>query len=154
MNAQSYAYSVYDAVNNRVKSVKDFYNVDESIANNSWQIVEVNGKKSLYNIGAKKYAQITSSGEWTMSEIAVPLDMQSDEDGKISINGQNSQWYFVLNEHLSPNNSATDIDAVTDGINIPNKAYYTIDGKLLNEPRKGINMVRMSNGKTKKMVVR
>lgn len=33
-------------------------------------------------------------------------------------------------------------------------ASYTLDGKLLNGPRKGINIVRMSNGKIKKVIVK
>jgi len=32
--------------------------------------------------------------------------------------------------------------------------YYSLEGKPLGEPRKGVNIVRLSNGKTKKVVVR
>ena len=32
--------------------------------------------------------------------------------------------------------------------------WYTLDGKQIEQPRKGLNIVRMSNGKTKKVLVK
>ena len=153
MNAKTFGYITYDPVNKLITNTKSFHNLDESEANNSWQIVEVNGKECLYNIGAEKYVKISSSGEWSMTETATQLDLQSDEDGKITINSQNTQLYFILNEHISPNKSVTAINIVNSGIS-KHDTYYTLEGKRLHEPRKGINMIRLSNGKTKKLVVK
>ena len=153
MNAETCGFQVYDPVNNKVKVISDFHNVDESIANNGWQIVIQDGKSYLYNIGAKKYATLLNSGEWSLSNDPVPLNMKSDEYGKITINGQKTSWYFVLNERLSPSDEINAIEAITDEVNVT-PIYYTADGKRIEQPRKGLNILRMSNGKTKKVVIR
>lgn len=47
------------------------------------------------------------------------------------------------------------VDSVTaDDGNVVETARYTADGVLLNAPQKGINIVRMSNGETRKVVVK
>jgi hypothetical protein len=40
------------------------------------------------------------------------------------------------------------------GINQEGAVWYTIDGKQVDKPKKGINIIRMSNGTTKKVVVK
>ena len=37
---------------------------------------------------------------------------------------------------------------------INNYKRFTIDGKVVNAPQKGLNIIRMDNGKTKKVVVK
>ena len=43
-------------------------------------------------------------------------------------------------------------DIKTDGI--IGVAYYSLDGRRLKSPQKGINIIRRSDGTTKKMIVR
>ena len=58
-----------------------------------------------------------------------------------------------------PAHDITIYGTYTTGINAiwaddGNAKIYTIDGKLLNEPQRGLNIIRMSNGTTKKIVVK
>lgn len=48
---------------------------------------------------------------------------------------------------------ATDIDAV-EGAKAEEVGRYTLDGKMLNAPQRGINIIRMSDGTIKKVIVR
>lgn len=48
---------------------------------------------------------------------------------------------------------ATDIDAV-EGAKAEETGRYTLDGKMLNAPQRGINIIRMSDGTIKKVIVR
>ena len=52
--------------------------------------------------------------------------------------------------------STNEILGVTDELHACNsqiEAYYSLSGESLASPVKGINIVRQSNGKTKKMVI-
>jgi len=49
--------------------------------------------------------------------------------------------------------STTSIDDVLENTNVELKAYYSIDGKKLSAPQKGINIVKMSDGTSKKIFV-
>lgn len=151
INAQTFDYFVYDAVNGDVKQIGDFHNVDESIADNGWQIVKMGERNALYNIGAKKYAAPQANGRWVITDTPVALDLKSDEDGKITVNGLDSQWYLVLNEKLSVDKTVTAIEGVSadDAINAQ---YFSLDGRLLIQPRKGINIIRTKDGMTKKII--
>ena len=49
--------------------------------------------------------------------------------------------------------STTGIDAI-DAINDAEAEYYDLSGKRLDEPQKGVNIVRMKSGKTKKIIIK
>ncbi|WP_106811284.1 leucine-rich repeat domain-containing protein [Prevotella merdae] len=49
--------------------------------------------------------------------------------------------------------STTGIDAI-DALNDAEAEYYDLSGKRLNEPQKGVNIVRMKSGKTKKIIIK
>ena len=62
-----------------------------------------------------------------------------------------------------PARLAMRIDGSTTGINTPNALdvlndaeaeYYDLSGKRLHEPQKGVNIVRMKSGKTKKIIIK
>ena len=62
-----------------------------------------------------------------------------------------------------PARLAMRIDGSTTGINTPDALdvlndaeaeYYDLSGKRLNEPQKGVNIVRMKSGKTKKIIIK
>jgi hypothetical protein len=50
--------------------------------------------------------------------------------------------------------AATGINPVEAAANETNSKIYTLDGRLLNSPVKGINIIKMSDGTTKKIVVK
>ena len=49
--------------------------------------------------------------------------------------------------------SATGIDAI-DALNDAEAEYYDLSGKRLDEPQRGVNIVRMKSGKTKKIIIK
>ena len=49
--------------------------------------------------------------------------------------------------------STTGIDAI-DALNDAEADYYDLSGKRLDEPQKGVNIVRMKSGKTKKIIIK
>ena len=50
-------------------------------------------------------------------------------------------------------NEATGIDGVdTEGAEVVGR--YTLDGKMLDAPQRGINIIRMSDGSIRKVIVR
>ena len=49
--------------------------------------------------------------------------------------------------------STTGIDAI-DALNDAEAEYYDLSGKRLHEPQKGVNIVRMKSGKTKKIIIK
>ena len=49
--------------------------------------------------------------------------------------------------------STTGIDAI-DALNDAEAEYYDLSGKRLDEPQKGVNIVRMKSGKTKKIIIK
>ena len=49
--------------------------------------------------------------------------------------------------------STTGIDAI-DALNDAEAAYYDLSGKRLDEPQRGVNIVRMKSGKTKKIIIK
>ena len=62
-----------------------------------------------------------------------------------------------------PAQLAMRIDGSTTGINTPDALdalndaeteYYDLSGKRLHEPQKGVNIVRMKSGKTKKVIIK
>ena len=49
--------------------------------------------------------------------------------------------------------STTGIDAI-DALNDAEADYYDLSGKRLDEPQRGVNIVRMKSGKTKKIIIK
>ena len=49
--------------------------------------------------------------------------------------------------------STTGMDAI-DALNAAEAEYYDLSGKRLDEPQKGVNIVRMKSGKTKKIIIK
>ncbi len=139
MNAKSFEYMVYDEVNNEVRSVDSFYNVDENVASNNWQFVNVDGKKCLYNIKAKKYASISQSGKIQLQSLPIPLNMTNGNSG-IVVNGNDEiQYNFVVNDLMAIDQNPTGIQTLTTE-KINHTHYYDLNGrKHIGEPtKKGI----------------
>ena len=71
-------------------------------------------------------------------------------DITIQINSNGKLAETVVSVEIS---EATDIDAV-EGAKAEKVGRYTLDGKMLNAPQRGINIIRMSDGTIKKVIVR
>ncbi len=142
MNTKTMGYVVYDEVNDNTRSTSD---VDENVANNSWQIIDANGNKCLYNIGAKKFASIKSDGNIALSEKPVALSMENGKDGIIIDNNSSSEWNFVLNEKINIDEHVTGIESITTS-DSPANVYYDLNGRKLDgvPAQKG---VYIQNGK-------
>ena len=139
MNAKSFEYMVYDEVNDEVRCVDSFYNVDENVASNNWQFVNIDGEKCLYNIKAKKYASISLDGKIQLQSLPTPLYMTNGNSG-IIVNGNNEvQYNFVVNDKMAIDQNPTGIQTLTIG-KINQAHYYDLNGqKLTGEPtKKGI----------------
>lgn len=71
-------------------------------------------------------------------------------DITIQINSNGKLAETVVSVEIS---EATDIDAV-EGAKAEEVGRYTLDGKMLNASQRGINIIRMSDGTIKKVIVR
>lgn len=71
-------------------------------------------------------------------------------DITIQINSNGKLAETVVSVEIS---EATDIDAA-EGAKAEEVGRYTLDGKMLNAPQRGINIIRMSDGTIKKVIVR
>lgn len=71
-------------------------------------------------------------------------------DITIQINSNGKLAETVVSVEIS---ETTDIDAV-EGTKAEETGRYTLDGKMLNAPQRGINIIRMSDGTIKKVIVR
>ena len=63
---------------------------------------------------------------------------------------QANQW----KEFFFIDNDVTGISAISNDKDLTIKSRYTLDGKLLSHPQKGINIIKMSDGTTKKVFVK
>lgn len=71
-------------------------------------------------------------------------------DITIQINSNGKLAETVVSVEIS---ETTDIEAV-EGAKAEETGRYTLDGKMLNAPQRGINIIRMSDGTIKKVIVR
>ena len=71
-------------------------------------------------------------------------------EGCNSVYQQADQWkdFFFID------NNITGINALMNTKGISVKDRYTLDGKQLSRPQRGLNIVRMSDGTTKKVMVK
>ena len=149
MNTDDFNFAVYDVVNNHVTNAESLNNIDEYNPINGWQIINDAGKAYLYNIGMREYASIGSDGSFVLSDSPIPIEIQESENG-FKLGNNNKQWGFVINENLRPVEVLTAIDAIT--VSSSPSEYYSVDRQRVEQPRKGLNIVKMADGKTKKVI--
>lgn len=150
MDAHTFGFVVYDPVNNEM-IMTESRSLDESDSNISWQIVERDGGKCLYNIGAKKYLVFGSDGSMTLTSVPTALEMRDIGNGIAIGEGTSRPWYFVLNDNVMVDNSVTAIDAVSAMDSSP-VDYYSTDGRHIQVPGKGITIIRMKDGSVRKII--
>lgn len=152
MRANTFNYIVYDAVNDTTAIRDTYYQVDENSENNCWQIIEEDGKNYLYNIGAKKFAQLNADGLLKLTSAPAAITIENGKNGVALGDDNQNQWIFVLNDKISVADINLGIESVTNGSSCAIDQYYSINGVKNKNPRTGLNIVRTKNGKTRKVI--
>ena len=80
---------------------------------------------------------------------------EKEEDGKTALaSAMNDLWVDNTNMVAVGDSDLTGISDVINWNDVKEVSRYTIDGQKLNAPMKGVNLVKLSNGKTIKVVVK
>ena len=153
MDAGTFAYSVYDPVNDRISNISST-GIDENNPNHSWQVIEVGGKRYLYNLGAKKFAS-SFGNDLKLTSEATAIEMDDGKDGIVFGEQAGRQWTFVSNDHMNVE------DAIADAIISPTHAlskgegkWYSLDGKQFCTPQKGVDIIHHSDGTRGKVLIK
>lgn len=153
MDAGTFAYSVYDPVNGRISPVS---NINEDNPNHCWQVIEAEGEHYLYNLGAKKFAVASADGTLTLTEAPTAIEMGDGEDGIVLGRQASRQWAFVGNDRMNVE------DAIADGIaetyrtneTCETNGSFDLAGRRISKLQRGINIIRYSDGTSKKVLVK
>lgn len=157
MDANNFQYAVYDQVNDRVRMIQSV-NVDEKDPNHCWQTITSDGKQYLYNIGARKFAVPATDGtSFTLTAEVGSIKMEDGRDG-IVLNGHTeAQWALVSNERMAADLSIEDTITAVNGINAPASSVrdvYDASGRQQTSPQRGLNILRKTDGTTRKVLVK
>ena len=95
--------------------------------------------------------------DWTYVDLSslgkiVSLSYAFDSTDKGSY-GINTPLYFCI-DNLGAEKPTTGISKPANMVEVYEVARYTLDGKRIQAPQKGINIIRMSDGSTRKVVVK
>lgn len=137
MNSRKMSYLVYDARNDRLAEVASVANVDESNLNHAWMMVEANGQKYVYNIGACKYLQATASG-FTLIAEATAIAAKDGQEG-IFLSNSTEEWSFVKNIYLQADDHLTPVIEITVDGKRADVPVYDLSGRRLgSKPQRGM----------------
>ena len=157
MDANKFCYSVYDPVNDCIGTISTVSGIDENNPNHCWQVIEADGNHYLYNIGAKKFVASSADGSGLiLSDEATSIDMEDGEDGIVMGRQSVRQWALVSNERMAVAQDV--IDGITTGMQqttLPQQGsprYYDLNGRQLQQPKNGLNIVRTADGRIVKKV--
>ena len=103
----------------------------------------------LYNLGARKYAAISPKGEITLSDNPIAVTLETTNDG-ITIGNDDNTYAFIVNDYLNIEYMVSSVEPTFTEPATPNR-YFTIDGQNISSPQKGLNIIRMQDGSTKKV---
>ena len=70
------------------------------------------------------------------------------------LDGTSANAPAKLNMRIDDNTTGINAAEVLDALNDAEAEYYDLSGKRLDEPQKGVNIVRMKSGKTKKIIIK
>ena len=93
----------------------------------------------------------THSVEFDLSKYPIIQNKDNIRVSAILINRANGE---VANADAVKVNVSTSIEGVEDNANNNIVARYTVDGRRISSPQKGINIIKMSDGKVKKVVIK
>lgn len=151
MDAGTFAYSVYDPINERISTIS---RIDENNPNHCWQVIEVDGERYLYNLGAKKFAA-QSGNAMSLTDSAQPMGMGNGKDGIVLGEQQDRQWAFVKNEYMNAEDNIADaVDAIEATADNKQESCFDLQGRQQNKPQKGMNIIRYSDGSTRKVLMK
>ena len=152
MDAGTFAYTVYDAVNNRISTVSV---INEENPNHCWQVIEEAGERYLYNLGAKKFAVASANGTLALTDEPTAIEMGDGEDGIVFDRQEGRQWAFVSNDRMSVEDTIIDgIKSLTPTLSEGDGEWFDLSGRKLDTPQKGINIIRHADGTSRKVLVK
>ena len=70
------------------------------------------------------------------------------------LDGTSANAPAQLSMRIDDNTTGINAAEVLDALNAAEAEYYDLSGKRLDEPQKGVNIVRMKSGKTKKIIIK
>ena len=70
------------------------------------------------------------------------------------LSGTSANAPAQLSMRIDDNTTGINAAEVLDALNDAEAEYYDLSGKRLHEPQKGVNIVRMKSGKTKKIIIK
>ena len=153
MDAGTFAYSVYDSVNDEIGTISSV-GVDENNPNHSWQVIEADGSRYLYNVGAKKFVVASTNGSFSLSDVPTSITMEDGDNGIIFGTQATKQWALVSNESMIVEQAVIDGISLTPALSKGEGVWYSLDGKKLSKPQSGINIIRYSDGTSRKVVIK
>ena len=141
------SYLFYDSVNDCIGELNETA-LDDTEENNTWMIVEVDGKHYVYNLGAKKFLVSDKTNSYSLSDTPASIDI---EDGKDAIVfGKSKEFYMVINDKLNVLEDLESQIMTTTGIkntsaeaNQPT-VTYNVNGQTVSGNAKGLYI---KNGK-------
>ena len=152
-----------------VECVKNGNGVAQKFAQGSWFKVIFTGTKADKSTASVDYylADYRSENEadWTcltdwawldLSSLGKVVSLSISFDGTDKSYGYlNTSTYVCIDNVGCEKNTSTGIAANKwNSVELREVARYTIDGKRISAPQKGINIIRMSDGSTRKVVVK
>lgn len=155
MDANTFSYSVFDPVNNCIGTINSVSGIDENNPNHCWQVIEAEGSRYLYNVGAKKFVMASADGSYALSDVAASIDMENGEDGIIIGTQTARQWALVSNERMIVEQTVIDgIESlIPDPSSVGEGSCYDLQGRLIEgQLPKGVNIIRYSDGISRKVL--
>ena len=137
-------YTVYDAGKDELVNVEYTFALDEENEGSCWTVMKEGEKSYLYNIGAKKFADMDEEGNISLSDSPVVLDISTTESG-LSINGKARM--FVLNDKVDVDVTAIN-DVLIDGnATDRNAPVYNLQGMKMQDAENLPKGIYVKNGK-------
>ena len=137
-------YTVYDAGKDELVNVEYTFALDEENEGSCWTVMKEGEKSYLYNIGAKKFADMDEEGHISLSDAPVVLDISTTESG-LCINGKARM--FVLNDKVDVDVTAIN-DVLIDGNAADRNApVYNLQGMKMQDAENLPKGIYVKNGK-------
>ncbi|MCQ2257038.1 MAG: leucine-rich repeat domain-containing protein [Bacteroidaceae bacterium] len=151
LNEAKTRYIVYDNVNDKLNTI-DISDMDESNPYNSWMVLNVDGAPQYYNLGAKKYAVRSNNG----TGLEMGERVQTVNEAKARYANLADNILYVENGSISIDNDLKNEALAIGSLQMDENmsGMYSISGTRLSSPRKGINIIRMNDGTTRKVYVK
>ena len=144
MDAETFAYSVYDPVNDCIGTINSIGSINEDNPYHSWQMIRAGGMHFLYNLGAKKYVK-RDADALSLTDEPEPIDIANGDNGLILAGQSGKRCVLVCNESLSFSQAAIDqvtgIDSLTPSRSKGEGEIYNLAGQLMSKPQKGISII-------------